>query len=118
MSDLRGFDATEVEPSGEFKPIPAGRYLAVIIASELKRTSSGNGEYLELVFQILQGEFQNRRLWARLNLTNPNPQAEEIAKAQLSAICHAVAVLRPHDSVELHNLPLVISVKCKKRSDT
>jgi len=26
--------------------------------------------------------------------------------------------MQPGDSVELHNLPLVISVKCKKRQDT
>jgi hypothetical protein len=30
----------------------------------------------------------------------------------------AVGVLAPNDSVELHNLPLVIHVKCKKRPDT
>jgi hypothetical protein len=27
-------------------------------------------------------------------------------------------VLAPNDSVELHNLPLVIHVRCKKRPDT
>ena len=42
----------------------------------------------------------------------------QIAQTELSAICRAVGVLAPNDSVELHNLPLVISVKCKKRDDT
>jgi hypothetical protein len=37
----------------------------------------------------------------------------KIANANLSAICHAVGVLRPGDSVELHHIPLVITVKCK-----
>jgi len=29
-----------------------------------------------------------------------------------------VGVITPNDSVELHNLPLVIDVRCKKREDT
>jgi len=36
MADLRGFDANVVEPSKDFEPVPAGRYLAVITASEMK----------------------------------------------------------------------------------
>ena len=55
---------------------------------------------------------------ARLNLDNPNATAVQIARAELSAICRAVGVLAPSDSAELHNLPLVINVRCKKRSDT
>ena len=42
----------------------------------------------------------------------------KIARAELSAICRAVGVLAPNDSTELHNLPLVIHVRCKKRQDT
>jgi hypothetical protein len=42
----------------------------------------------------------------------------QIARAELSAVCRAVGVLAPNDSVELHNLPLVVHVKCKKRDDT
>ncbi len=42
----------------------------------------------------------------------------KIARSELSAICHAVGVMQPRDSVELHNLPLVIVVKLKKREDT
>ena len=33
-------------------------------------------------------------------------------------MCRAVGVLAPNDSTELHNLPLVIHVRCKKRADT
>jgi len=53
-----------------------------------------------------------------LNLDNPNATAVKIARGELSAICRAVGVMQPKDSVELHDLPLVILVKCKKRPDT
>ena len=118
MASLRGFDANQVEPSTPFEPIPAGKYLAAITDSKMKPTKSGNGEYLELTFQILEGEHRGRQLWARLNLSNPNEQTVKIARGELSAICRAVGVMQPNDSTELHNLPLVITVRCKKRQDT
>jgi Protein of unknown function (DUF669) len=118
MADLRGFDANTVEPSADFDPIPAAKYPAVIIDSEMKPTKAGTGSYLQLTFQIIDGVYKNRLLWARLNLDNPNDQARKIAQSELSAICRAVGVLAPSDSVDLHNLPLVIHVRCKKRTDT
>jgi hypothetical protein len=118
MANLNGFDANQVEPTGDFDPVPAGKYLAVVTDSEMKPTKSGTGSYLQLTFEIIDGPHKGRLLWARLNLDNPNATAVAIARAELSAICRAVGVLAPKDSVELHNLPLVIHVKCKKRDDT
>ena len=118
MADLSGFDANQVEPSSDLDPIPAGKYLAVITESEMAPNKAGTGHYLKLTFQVIEGQFKNRLLWTRLNLDNPNATAVQIARGELSAICRAVGVLAPSDSVELHNLPLVIHVKCKKRTDT
>jgi len=118
MANLHGFNANEVEPSADFEPIPAGKYLAIITESEMKPTKSGNGSYLELVFQVIEGEYKGRLLWSRLNLDNPNEMTVRIARGELSAICRAVGVMAPNDSVELHNLPLLVTVKCKKREDT
>jgi hypothetical protein len=111
------FNANEVEPTTDFEAIPAGKYVAVITDSEVKKNKAGTGSYLQLTFQVTEGEFKNRFLWARLNLDNPNATAVKIARAELSAICRAVGVLQPKDSCELHNLPVVITVKCKKTKD-
>jgi len=118
MADLRGFNANEVDPVSDLEPLPAGKYLAMIIDSEVKPTKSGNGSYLQLTFQVLEGPYKGRFVWSRLNLDNPNETTVKIARAELSAICRAVGVLTPKDSVELHNLPLVITIKLKKREDT
>jgi hypothetical protein len=118
MADLRGFDANTVEPSNDVEPIPAGKYLAVIVESEMKPTKAGTGSYLQLTFEVLDGPYKGRKLWARLNLANSNETTVKIAQAELSAVCRAVGVLAPNDSVDLHDLPLVIHVKCKKRPDT
>lgn len=117
MANLNGFNANDVEPNSSFEPIPAGKYLAAITSSETKPTRNGDGSFLELTFSILEGDYKGRMLWARLNLDNPNATAVKIARGDLSAICRAVNVMQPRDSTDLHNLPLVISVKLKKRAD-
>ncbi len=111
------FNANEVEPSVGFEAIPAGKYQAVIVDSDMKPNKAGTGEYLQLEFEIIEGEYKNRKVWTRLNLNNPNADAVRMARADLSAICHAVNVIQPGDSVELHNLPLTITVKCRKTPD-
>ncbi len=90
----------------------------LVSGSEMKPTKAGTGSFLELAFEIIEGPYKGRRLWARLNLDNPNQTAVKIVRAELSAICRAVGVMSPKDSVELHNLPLLITVRCKKRADT
>ena len=118
MVDLNGFNAEEVEPRGVSELIPAGQYLAAITGSEMRQTKRGDGEYLQLTFQILEGEHQGRNLWTRLNLKSPTAIAVQIARQDLSAICRAVGVLHPKDSAELHDLPMVIAVRQKPRDDT
>lgn len=118
MANLNGFNASEVESTNDFDPIPANKYVAVITASQMKENKNKNGDYLELTFQVIEGEYKNRLLWARLCLTHSNPTTAKIARGHLSAICKAVGVLTPRDSAELHNLPLVINVRVKKRNDT
>lgn len=117
MSTLN-FDANTVEPATGFDPIPAGKYPAVIVESNMKPTKNGNGQYLELTFEIIDGDFKGRKVWARLNLENQNSTAVQIARSELSAICRAVGVMQPQDSIELHNLPLIITVRCKKNPET
>ena len=111
------FNANDVEPTAVFDPLPAGKYLAAITASEMKPTKAGNGSYLQLEFTVLDGPCKGRKVWDRLCLNHPNSQTVKISRGNLSAICRAVGVLQPKDSCELHNIPMCITVKCKKRDD-
>ncbi|MCK9327694.1 MAG: DUF669 domain-containing protein [Bacteroidales bacterium] len=103
---LINFDANDIEPVA-FEPLPAGEYKAIIVASEMKRTKDGNGRYLMLSLQVIDGEYANRIVFDRLNLDNPNTQAVRIAQAGLASICRAVGVMTPRDSAELHDKPLI-----------
>jgi hypothetical protein len=118
MANLGNFNAHEVDPTTPFDPIPAGKYLAAVTASQMKPTKAGDGSYLELELTILEGPCKGRKVWNRLCLNHPNAEAVKIARSNLSALCRAVGVMQPKDSVELHNLPLLVTVKCKKRDYT
>lgn len=115
MANL-SFNAANVSPSVVYAPLPAGDYQAIITESETKATKDGQGQYLRLKLQIQGGEFAGRVLFDRLNLWNNNQQAQEIAQGALSAICHAVGILQVGDSQELHNRPLIATVKVKPAS--
>lgn len=105
------FDASSVEPSAprEHTILPPGKYVAEIIDSEMRQSSSG-GEMLSLTWQIVEGEHQGRRLWCNLNLVNSNQQAVEIARRDLSAICRAIGKMHVKDSAELHMRPMLLTV--------
>lgn len=112
------FNATEVEPSTGFAPIPAGEYICVISEEEMKMTRNNNGQYLKLTFEIIEGEYQGRKIWGNLNLENPNADAVRIARADLSAICRAVNVMQLTDTTQLLNIPLVIKLAVRKNRET
>lgn len=118
MANLNGFNANDVDPNVAFEPLPAGDYLAVVVATEMKPTKNGSGEYLQLEIEVIDGPQKGRKVWDRLMLKHTNSQTVTIARSTLSALCRAINVLQPRDSIELHNLPVVVKVACKKRDDT
>jgi hypothetical protein len=105
------FDATAVEPTKAYELLPPGRYPAQIVASEMRPTRDGLGQYLWLELDLLEDEHRGRKLFDRLNLVNANPQTVEIAQRTLSAICHATGRLQVQDSEELHLAPMLLDVK-------
>ena len=111
--NLGGFNAADVEPQS-FETLPAGDYEVAIVGSIVQANKAGTGKYLSLEMQVVSGQHKGRKLFDRLNLWNPNDKAVEIAKGTLSSICRAVGVLTPNDSADLHNRPLVASVKIEK----
>ena len=109
MAFIGNFNAAEIEPA-DFGAIPAGEYTALITSSEFRATKSGDGQYLVLTHQIIDGPRKGRMLWHNLNLINNNQQAVEIAQRELSAIARAINVMTFDNSESLHNIPMRITV--------
>lgn len=105
-----GNDYQNAKPMDDFTPIPVGDYKAVITGSEIKPTKAGDGQYLSLRVEIIEGEYQGRIIFVILNLWNPNPKAVEIANRELATIVAAVNKPGAQNSEELHNIPMTVKV--------
>ncbi|NBW51494.1 MAG: DUF669 domain-containing protein, partial [Betaproteobacteria bacterium] len=69
------FNAQTVEPATAYEILPKGKYLCVAIASEMKATKNNTGEYLQITFEIVEGEHKGRKIFERLNIRNANKTA-------------------------------------------
>lgn len=113
MAELN-FNAATVSPQQSFQALPAGVYTCMAVESEVKPTKSGAGQIANFTLQVMEGPFNGRKLFARINIQNQNPDAEKIGQSQLSALCHAVGVLNVADTAQLHNRPFRAKVKVRK----
>ena len=111
------FDATTVAPDAGSSPVPAGNYTVMISDAQEAPNKAGTGKNLKIEFTITGGPQDGRKVWAYLSLENPSADAVRIAQGKLSAICHAVGVLKPSGPQDLLNTSLDIAVKVKPRED-
>jgi len=102
-------------PRPDREPLPRGMYPVIVIDSSIKLTRAGNGQYLELVLQVVDGPHSGRRLWDRLNVSNPNKTAEDIAKRQLQELCLAAGVSNLTDTEQLHDIPVLADVDIDRK---
>jgi len=114
---LDGFNAGSVEPAKPRTTLPAGKYKCVITSSGEQPTKAMTGTMLKLQLQVIDGPHQGAMLFDQLNLNNPSATAMEMAQRTLSAICHAVGVIMPQDSSDLHNKPLMVVVRLENSKD-
>lgn len=108
------FNAAAIAPQQSFTPIPAGVYTVAVVDSEVKLTKSGTGQMAVFTLQVVDGEHRGRKVFARINVANANPEAERIGQSQLSALCHAAGVLQLQDTVQLHGKTVRAKVKIRK----
>jgi hypothetical protein len=108
------FDASSVAPQITNGVLPAGTYLAHITESDIRPLASGNGQGLKLTFEIIDGQHKGRRVWDNLNIQHTSETTQRIAQAQLSALCHAVNVIKLEDTSALHYKPVKIKVTVRE----
>ena len=114
------FDAQNhvAPPAPERSPLPRAFYQVMVIGSDLKPTQAGTGQYVELVLQVVDGDHSGRRVWDRLNVSNPNKTAEDIAKRQLQELCLAAGVTNLTDTEQLHDIPVMAEIDIDRKDPT
>jgi Protein of unknown function (DUF669) len=90
-----GFNSQAIEPQAarDDAPLPPGLYSAEITNAEVKPLKSGTGTGLNLEFTVIDPEqYARRKVWMLLCIVHENAQTQDIAQAQLSALCRAVGI--------------------------
>jgi len=108
LPDVSGVNAGD--PEQYFGVVPRGKYTVQILSSDRKVTADGNGEFLVLEEEIIDGQYKGRKLWDRLNLWNENQTTVEIAQRTLAQICAATNMVGVRDSQQLHYKAMVALV--------
>lgn len=117
MANIAGFNAGQYGEMQNFEAVPAQKVPMMITESEMRPTKDSTGSRLVLVASILDGQSKGRKIYIGLNLANKNKQAEDIAGRELAAICKAIGIMTPTDSVELHNKPFMGDIGVKPKKD-
>ncbi|MBM3996304.1 MAG: hypothetical protein FJ303_19450 [Planctomycetes bacterium] len=73
----------QTEAAGELGPLPAGDYVARIIAGELMTSRTNGTPGYRLTFRVCEGDYVGRRFWSEIWLT---PAALPMAKRDLAKL--------------------------------
>ena len=114
MANLGNYDASNGQTMESRDCLPAGEYIACIVKSEKRDAKTRGNAYINLEFEVQDGDCRGRHFWTMLNLWNNNQQAVDIAQRELNSICHAVGRLRINDTEELHGIPMRVKLKVEK----
>lgn len=121
MADLVGFSPSDYERKSNV--LPEGWYQAIVVSSDEKPTRSDpENKCFHIVFEILdevayktQVKVKGQRLTVYLNFKHKNDVTQQIAREDFSDICRAACVYHPLKTDDVHNIPIGILVKHKKK---
>lgn len=119
MQLMEGFNPQEVDPTQGIGSLPLGRHPVVITGGEVKASKDGNNGLVEFALEVIDGPAKGQQGAYRLNLYHStSKQAVDIARKQLSAVCHVVGVYQlGSDGKQLSALfgkPFVVEVVQQK----
>ena len=114
---MPNFPATaDVDPNEtrSFELIPPGWYAAHLVDSYTRAAKSGEGEYINMTFELLNAPYANRKVWEMLNLWHSNPTTVQIANQQRIEIITAMGRPNATTTEELYGIPVMIKLTIRE----
>jgi len=112
------FNLAGVEPAqNNFELLPPGDYAVMVVETNLKPHKEG--QMLETVCQIIEGDHVNRKLWWNHVVTHSDPEKEPGCKARFRGFVENLGV-NPDtlsESQTLHGIPFIANVRVKPAKD-
>lgn len=111
-----GFDVSEVEADApaSYDPIPEGEYVLKALDAEEKTTAKGDGSYIKVKFEVVNGEHAGRLIWQNFNVNNPSEKAQRIGRQQIVAWATACGKPDANDTDKLLESKFKAAVSIEK----
>lgn len=88
---------------------PPGEFMVRIESTEIKDTKAGDGQYILVNMIGLDGDMAGREIIDRINFSNPNPMAVEIAQRTMGQLAYILQ--QPlSDNEQLNNLECILKI--------
>ena len=111
----QAFSAAELPQSDRnYDPIPEGWYSVEIKGAELRTTKAGTGQYIAVRYDVTGPTHAGRVIYGNLNVSNPNPKAEEIGRQQMGELMRSIGLPVLQDTDQLVGGRLSIKVSIRK----
>lgn len=113
------FNATDLPQGndGDFQPLPAGWYSVTVNDAEIRTTKAGNGQYIAVRYDVTGPTHEGRVVFGNINISNPNPKAEEIGHQQLGQLMRAIGLTQVSDTDQLIGGSLEIKLAIRKSEE-
>jgi len=122
VNEFLGFNPHETEAAESFEgrqePIPNGTYKAIATSAARKHNKNNTGWFWELVFTVIEGQYEGRTVTHRFNMANQSDEAVAIGRSHMKRYLDAIGNLEPRDEDALCNIAVSITVTCKKNTYT
>jgi len=103
-----GFAPEDVDMTSaamSYDPVPAGEYTLRALDAEEKATRDGTGSYINVKFEVADGEHRGRLMWNVFNVINQSEKAQSIGRQQLVAWATACGKPDADDTDKLLDKP-------------
>lgn len=97
------FEEAEKGASSDFSPLPNGDYEMVLVDSSIKATKAQDGHYMNLRFDVSNGQNAGRVIFIIVNVNNKNPKATGIGLGQLKNLVTAAGKERWYEQLKTCN---------------
>lgn len=108
------FNASAVDTTDNFAPIPEGVYRVLVASTEERPTKAAGGLGLNVQYEVVEGKNKGRKLFHWINLRNNNKTAEEIGHKELARLCMATNVPQPRSPAEFCGKLISVKVKIEE----
>ena len=121
VGDDLGYDLENEKANTPPGPVPSGHYTSCIAEIKKKRNSSDTGNLVNIVWEILEGEFAGRKIYEwNINVDHTSTKCQQIGRGRIKTIGLACGIVSPQSYQEFVGVPvrLKIDVEPNERDTT